>query len=80
VSYDEGKTWPDRRLLTPGGPERTWITKERTSFLISDTLAEPVSYLTATQSRDGNIQLLTSRNHYVFNLAWVKDPAPAPKK
>jgi len=80
VSYDDGKTWPDRRLLTPGGPERTWITKERTSFFISDTLAEPVSYLTATQSRAGNIQLLTSRNHYVFNLAWVKDPAPAPKK
>ena len=43
-------------------------------------LALPVSYLTATQSRDGNIQLVSSRNHYVFNLAWVKDPAPAPKK
>ncbi len=80
VSYDEGKTWPDRRLITPGGPERKWITKERTPFLISDTLAEPASYLAATQSRDGNIQLLTSRNHYVFNLAWIKAPAPAPKK
>ena len=80
VSYDEGKTWPDRRLITPGGPERNWITKERSPFLISDTLAEPVSYLTATQSRDGNIQLLTSRNHYVFNLEWIKTPAPAPKK
>ena len=43
-------------------------------------LALPASYLTATQSRDGNIQLVSSRNHYVFNLAWVKDPAPAPKK
>ena len=80
VSYDDGKTWPDRRLLTPGGPERKWITKERTPFLISDTLAEPTSYLAAIQSRDGNIQLVTSRNHYVFNLAWIKAPAPAPKK
>jgi len=80
VSYDEGKTWPDRRLITPGGPERQWITKERTPFLISDTLAEPASYLTAIQSRDGNIQLLTSRNHYVFNLAWIKSPAPPPTK
>jgi formylglycine-generating enzyme required for sulfatase activity len=80
VSYDEGKTWPDRRLITPGGPERKWITKERTPFLISDTLAEPASYLSATQSRDGNIQLVTSRNHYAFNLAWIKAPAPAPKK
>ena len=80
VSYDEGKTWPDRRLITPGGPERKWITKERTPFLMSDTLAEPVSYLAATQSRDGNIQLVTSRNHYAFNLAWIKTPAPAPQK
>jgi hypothetical protein len=80
VSYDEGKTWPDRRLITPGGPERKWISKERTPFLISDTLAEPVSYLSATQSRDGNIQLLTSRNHYVFNLEWIKTPARAPKQ
>lgn len=30
VSYDDGKTWPDRRLLTPGGPERKLIMKERT--------------------------------------------------
>jgi len=78
VSYDEGKTWPDRRLITPGGLERKWISKERTPFLISDTLAEPVGYLTATQSRDGNIQLLSSRNHYVFNLAWLKQLPPAP--
>ena len=80
VSYDEGKTWPDRRLITPGGPERNWITKERSPFLISDTMAEPVSYLTATQSRDGNIQLVTSRNHYAFNLAWLKQLPSAPKK
>jgi sulfatase modifying factor 1 len=80
VSYDDGKTWPDRRLITPGGPERKWITKERTPFLLSDILAEPTSYLAATQTRDGNIQLLTSRNHYVFNLAWIKALPPAPKK
>lgn len=80
VSYNDGKTWPDRRLITPGGPERKWITKERTPFLISDTLAEPTSYLAATQTSDGNIQLLTSRNHYVFNLAWIKVLPAAPKK
>jgi hypothetical protein len=80
VSYDEGKTWPDRRLITPGGAERKWISKERTPFLISETLAEPVSYLAATQSRDGNIQLVTSRNHYAFNLAWLKQLPSAPKK
>ncbi len=54
--------------------------KVKNANLISDTLAEPTSYLAAIQSRDGDIQLLTSRNHYVFNLAWIKAPAPALKK
>ena len=80
VSYDEGKTWPDRRLITPGGSERKCITKERTLFLISDTLPEPTSYLTAIQSRDGNMQLVTSRNHYAFNLAWLKQLPEGAKK
>jgi formylglycine-generating enzyme len=35
-------------------------------------MAEPGGYLAATQTRDGRIQLLSSRNHYVFNLAWLK--------
>jgi hypothetical protein len=26
------------------------------------------------------VQLVTSQNHYVFNLAWVKALPPAPKK
>jgi hypothetical protein len=25
-----------------------------------------------TQSRDRNIQIVTSRNHYVFKLAWIR--------
>jgi hypothetical protein len=49
-------------------------------FTMSDTMAEPQGYLAVTQSRDGCAQLLTSKNHYVFNLAWIKAPAPAPKK
>jgi formylglycine-generating enzyme required for sulfatase activity len=64
VSYDEGKTWPARRLLAPEGKNT----------------ADGYGYLAATQSRDGNIQLITSQNHYAFNLAWIKTLAPAPKK
>ena len=63
VSYDEGKTWPDRRLLAPEGKNT----------------ADGYGYLAITQTRDGRIQLITSKDHYVFNLAWVKDPALAPK-
>jgi hypothetical protein len=46
---------------------------------MSDTLAEPTGYLAITQSRDGRIQLVTSQNHYTFNLAWVKALPLAPK-
>jgi hypothetical protein len=63
ISYDEGKTWPDRRLLAPEGGK----------------IADSYGYLALTQSRDGNIQLITSQNHYTFNLAWVKALPPPPK-
>ena len=78
VSYDEGKTWPDRRLITPGGAERNWTTTDATRCVLSDTMAEPTGYLAITQTRDGRLQLITSKNHYVFNLAWVKQLPPAP--
>ena len=79
VSFDEGKTWPVRRLITPGGPARTVPgTDGRGLFHLSPTMAEIGGYLTATQTRDGRIQLLSSRNHYVFNLTWLKQLPPAP--
>ena len=42
-------------------------------------MAESGGYLAACQTRDGNIQLISSKNHYVFNLAWLKALPPAPK-
>lgn len=80
VSYDEGKTWPDRRLLTPGGPAREVSTMNRGMFTLSDTMAEPRGYLSITQTRDGRLQLITSGNHYVINLAWIKTLPAAPQK
>jgi Neuraminidase (sialidase) len=64
VSYDEGKTWPDRRLVAKDGVIQADIN----------------GYLAMTQTRDGRIQLITSKDHYVFNLAWVKALPPEPKK
>ena len=49
---------------------------DRSQFTLSDTMAEPQGYLAATQTRDGNVQLITSKNHYVFNLAWIKERPP----
>jgi Neuraminidase (sialidase) len=64
VSYDEGKTWPDRRLITPEGK----------------TTADINGYLAIIQTRDGRIQLITSKDHYVFNLAWIKQLPGAPRE
>ena len=80
MSYDDRKTWPHRRLITPGGPERTVNGIDRNLFLLSDTTAEHNGYLAATQTRNGRVQLITSRNHYVFNLAWLRQFPHAPDK
>ncbi|NBV20420.1 MAG: glycoside hydrolase [Proteobacteria bacterium] len=80
LSFDDGKTWPVRRLITPGGPERAVVGIDNGEFIVSDTMAERTGYLAVTQTRDDRIQLLSSKNHYVFNLAWLKQLPPVPKK
>ena len=39
--------------------------------------AEPKGYLSVCQAADGLIHLISSRQHYAFNLAWLKTPPPA---
>ncbi len=78
LSFDEGKTWPVRRLITPGGKEQSINMIDRGICVLSDTMAEPCGYLSATQTRDGKVQLITSKNHYVFNLAWLKQLPDVP--
>ncbi len=79
VSFDDGKTWPVRKLITPGGPQHALPSIDRSMFDLSSTMAESGGYLAATQTRDGNVQLISSKNHYVFNLAWLKQLQPAPQ-
>jgi formylglycine-generating enzyme required for sulfatase activity len=73
LSFDEGKTWPVKRLLTAGGLPRQIDGGGNTGrFLMDDTHAEPKGYLAITQAPNGLIHLITSKQHYVFNLAWLK--------
>ncbi len=73
VSYDEGRRWPVRKLLTTGGPATEYYGWGWThEFIMDDTHAEPKGYLTATQTPDGVIHLLSSGLHYRFNLAWLE--------
>jgi hypothetical protein len=67
-------------LITPGGPARQVNTINKAMFTMSDTMAEPQGYLAITQSRDGRLHLITSKNHYIFNLAWVKQLPHAPRQ
>jgi formylglycine-generating enzyme required for sulfatase activity/predicted neuraminidase len=80
VSFDEGKTWPVQKLITPGGTERIVPGVDKREFTLSGTMSEPSGYLAACQTRDDLIQLISSKNHYVFNLAWLRELPPAPKK
>lgn len=71
LSYDEGQTWPVRKLLTDG-QYRFLDGGAWTGFFEMDaTHAEPRGYLAATQTPDGIIHILSSRLHYRINLEWI---------
>jgi len=75
VSFDDGETWPLRKLLTPGEGKfngGAWTQ----DFTATPTRAEHAGYLAATQTPDGVIHLISSRLHYRFNLAWLKQSKP----
>ena len=73
LSFDEGKTWPVKKLLTEGGPAREIDGGGNTGkFIMDPTHAEPKGYLAAKQTPDGLIHLITSKQYYVFNLAWLR--------
>ena len=80
LSFDEGRTWSVRKLMTAGDSARQFDGGAWTrGFTMDATHAEPRGYLAATQTRDGIIHLVSSALHYQFNVAWLKEP-PKPAK
>jgi sulfatase modifying factor 1 len=77
LSFDEGETWPTRRLITDDGPPHEVETTDRRMFTMSPSSAEPWGYMAICQGANGVIHLITSKNHYEFNLTWARTPAPA---
>ena len=71
LSYDEGKTWPVRKLLTDGQERVLYGGAWTGNFQMDATHAEPRGYLAGTQSPDGTIHIVSSRLHYRFNLKWI---------
>jgi len=77
ISTDDGQTWPWRRLISDDGPGRYVGTMDGDPILMSASNSEPVGYLTVCQSADGLVHLLSSWNHYAFNLKWLMTAPPA---
>ena len=77
LSYDGGQTWPHIRLITDDGPDRQCKTTDGRSFTMGLSSAEPRGYLSVCQARNGVIHLISSWNHYEFNLKWLQTSPPA---
>ena len=75
LSFDEGKTWPIKKLITDGTYRFLNGGAWTGAFEMDATHAEPRGYLAATQSPDNVIHLVSSRLHYRFNLTWLLEPA-----
>jgi len=78
LSTDEGQSWQIKRLITDDGPPRTVDGGGNTKqFTLSAVSAEPRGYLSICQTADGVIHLISSKQHYAFNLTWLTTPPPA---
>jgi sulfatase modifying factor 1 len=77
LSFDEAKTWPVRKLISDYKPAHRVDGGGNTgSYTMSERSGEPRGYLSVCQTPDGVIHLITSKQHYQFNLAWLKAPMP----
>ncbi|MHC4648535.1 MAG: SUMF1/EgtB/PvdO family nonheme iron enzyme [Planctomycetota bacterium] len=77
VSHDEGRTWSNTRLVSHDGPDTTHETMDGRPFKLGFSSAEPGGYNSICQARNGVIHLISSRQHYAFNLKWLETPPPA---
>ena len=81
LSFDEGNTWTGKKLITAGGPARRLDGGGNTGwFVMDENHAETRGYRAATQTPDGLIHLISSKQYYVFNPAWLKQPMPPEKE
>ncbi len=77
LSYDDGDTWEHTRLITDDSEDRDIETMDGRLFKMGLHSAEPGGYLAVCQGKNGIIHLISSRQHYRFNLAWLKELPPS---
>ncbi len=73
VSYDDGKTWPVKRLLTDKEVRDMFGGAWTGPFKMDAAHTEPKGYLAGTQSPDNMIHILSSFIYYQFNLKWLEE-------
>ncbi|MHC4635998.1 MAG: SUMF1/EgtB/PvdO family nonheme iron enzyme [Planctomycetota bacterium] len=76
LSDDNGRTWYHKRLISDGSDTAVECT-DGGLFLMSQRQGEFRGYLGSCQSLDGLIHIISSRQHYAMNLAWLRTPSPA---
>ncbi len=77
LSFDEGKTWKNARLISHDGPDTSVETMDGRKFNLGFKSAEPGGYNSICQGTNGVVHLITSRQHYSFNLKWLTTLPPA---
>lgn len=75
-STDNGDSWPTRRLVTEGTPGALREQLDGVLYVATATAGEQDGYTVARQGEDGIIHLITSRQHYRFDVTWLASPAP----
>ena len=82
LSEDDGQSWTQRRVITDDLSREGHVVEgmDGSEFIMSFNSSEPRGYNAAAVSDDGLIHLITSRNHYQFNLAWLRQLSPAPPR
>ncbi|MHA1679614.1 MAG: SUMF1/EgtB/PvdO family nonheme iron enzyme [Promethearchaeota archaeon] len=77
LSFDDGKTWSHHKLISDESSKTYPCMDYKASFTMDGTRSEPSGYMAACQSPDGIVHLISSSNHYRFNLSWLKKPMGA---
>ena len=75
LSMNEGESWNYTRSITTDLTLKGHQVKgfDDVEFKMSYNSAEPNGYMDATTDSSGNIHLITSKNHYQFNLQYLME-------
>lgn len=72
ISDNDGISWTAPKLMTDGKTRTLDGGAHTGTFTMDSNHAEPKGYFAATQTPDGTIHLISSKIHYRFNLAWIR--------